>query len=104
MDFRLTNEQKAIRAMVQDFAAKEIAPFAQSFDEQGTIPSDLLKHMASLGLMGMCVPTEFGGMGWDYLTYIVALEEICKASASVGLNVTVNNTLYAEPLMRFGTH
>lgn len=104
MDFRLTDEQKAIRAMVHDFAAKEIEPYAQTFDEQGIIPPELLMHMASLGLMGMSVPTEYGGRGWDYLTYILALEEICKASASVGLTVTVNNTLYGDPLLRFGTH
>lgn len=104
MDFRLTEHQKAIRAMVRDFAAKEIEPFAQQFDEQGIIPPDLLKHMGSLGLMGMYAPIEYGGMGWDYLTYTIALEEICKASAGVGLNITVNNTLYGDPLLRFGTH
>ena len=104
MDFRLTDEQRALRDMVRDFAAKEIAPHAQAFDEQGAIPKSLLDKMAGLGLMGICVPPEYGGAGMDYLTYIIALEEVCKASASVGLAMTVNNTLYGEPLMRFGTH
>jgi butyryl-CoA dehydrogenase len=104
MDFRLTDEQQALRNMVRDFAAKDVAPHAQSFDERGEIPKDLLKKMAELGLLGICVPTEYGGAGMDYLAYIIALEEVCKASASVGLAMTVNNTLYAEPLMRFGTH
>jgi len=104
MDFRLTDEQKALRDMVRDFAAKEIAPYAQTFDEQGAIPKDLLDKMAGLGLMGICVPSEYGGAGMDYLAYIIALEEVCKASASVGLAMTVNNTLYGDPLMRFGTH
>lgn len=104
MDFRLTDEQRALRDMVRDFSAKEIAPHAQAFDEQGAIPKSLLDKMAGLGLMGICVPPEYGGAGMDYLTYIIALEEVCKASASVGLAMTVNNTLYGEPLMRFGTH
>jgi len=104
MDFRLTDEQKALRDMVRDFAAKEVAPHAQAFDEQGRIPNDLLDKMAGLGLLGICVPPEYGGAGMDYLAYILALVEMCKASASVGLAMTVNNTLYGDPLMRFGTH
>jgi alkylation response protein AidB-like acyl-CoA dehydrogenase len=104
MDFRLTDEQRTLRDMVKDFAAKDIAPHAESFDQQGRIPKDLLDKMAELGLLGICVPPEYGGAGMDYLAYIIALEEVCKASASVGLAMTVNNTLYAEPLMRFGTH
>jgi alkylation response protein AidB-like acyl-CoA dehydrogenase len=104
MDFRLTDEQHALRDMVRDFAAKEVTPHAQAFDEQGAIPGDLLRHMAELGLMGICSPPEYGGAGMDYLAYIIALEEMCKASASVGLAMTVNNTLFAEPLLRFGTH
>lgn len=104
MDFRLTDEQKALRDMVRDFAAKEIAPHAESFDQQGAIPKTLLDAMSGLGLMGICVPPEYGGAGMDYLAYIIALEEVCKASASVGLAMTVNNTLYGDPLMRFGTH
>lgn len=103
MDFRLTDEQKTLRDMVRDFAAKEIAPHAQEFDEQGAIPKTLLDKMASLGLMGICIPQEYGGAGMDYLAYIIALEEVCKASASVGLAMTVNNTLYGDPLMRFGS-
>ncbi len=104
MDFKLTDEQKALRDMVRDFAAKEIAPHAQAFDEQGAIPKALLDQMAGLGLMGICAPPEYGGAGMDYLAYIVALEEVCRASASVGLAMTVNNTLYGDPLLRFGTH
>ena len=104
MDFRLTDEQQALRGMVRDFAAKEVTPHAQTFDEQGAIPAELLSHMAELGLMGICSPPEYGGAGMDYLAYILALEEMCKASASVGLAMTVNNTLFAEPLLRFGTH
>jgi alkylation response protein AidB-like acyl-CoA dehydrogenase len=104
MDFRLTDEQKALRDMVRDFAAKEIAPHAETFDEQGAIPKSLLDTMAGLGLMGICVPPEYGGAGMDYLAYIIALEEVCKASASVGLAMTVNNTLFGDPLLRFGTH
>jgi butyryl-CoA dehydrogenase len=104
MDFQLTREQQALRQTVHDFAMKEIAPHAQAFDEQGLIPKALLDQMAALGLLGLCVPKEYGGAGMDYLAYIIALEEVCKASASVGLAMTVNNTLYGDPLLRFGTH
>ncbi|MGH7254651.1 MAG: acyl-CoA dehydrogenase family protein, partial [Nitrospirales bacterium] len=104
MDFRLTDEQKALRDMVRDFAAKEITPHAQEFDEHGAIPKALLDQMAQLGLMGICVPPEYGGAGMNYLAYIIALEEVCRASASVGLVMSVNNTLFGDPLMRFGTH
>ena len=104
MDFRLTDEQKALQETVRDFATREIAPHAQAFDEQGAIPKTLLDQMASLGLMGVCAPAEYGGAGLDYLAYILALEEIARASASVALAMTVNNTLFGDPLLRFGTH
>ncbi|MBQ26741.1 MAG: acyl-CoA dehydrogenase [Nitrospiraceae bacterium] len=104
MDFELTKEQKTLHDMIRDFVAKEIAPHAQTFDEQGAISKDLLEKMAKLGLMGICVPSEYGGAGMDYLAYVIVLEEVCKASASVGLAMTVNNTLYGDPLMRFGSH
>ncbi len=104
MDFRLNHEQRAWRDMARDFAAKEIAPHAQTFDEQAVIPKSLLDKMARAGLLGVCVPSEYGGAGMDYLAYILSLEEVCKASASVGLAMTVNNTLYGDPLLRFGTH
>ncbi len=104
MDFRLTDEQAALRDLVRDFATTDIAPYAQAFDEQGAIPKALLDRMAGMGLMGLCVPSEYGGAGREYLAYILALEEVCKASASVGLAMTVNNTLYGDPLLRFGTH
>lgn len=104
MDFRLTDEHRALRETVRDFAAREIEPHAQAFDEQGAIPKTLLDQMASLGLMGICAPAEYGGAGMDYLAYILALEEVSRASASVGLAMTVNNTLFGDPLLRFGTH
>ncbi|MBI2965995.1 MAG: acyl-CoA dehydrogenase family protein, partial [Chloroflexi bacterium] len=103
MEFDLTDAQLSLRNMVREFASKEIAPRADEYDRQGAIPADLIRRMASLGLLGICVPAEYGGAGMDYLAYILALEEVCGASAAVGLMMTVNNTLYAEPLMRFGT-
>lgn len=103
MEFDLTDAQLSLRSMVREFAAKEIAPRADEFENLGAIPGDLIRRMASLGLLGICVPTAYGGAGMDCLAYILALEEVCRASAAVGLMMTVNNTLYAEPLMRFGT-
>ncbi|MBI4220600.1 MAG: acyl-CoA dehydrogenase family protein [Chloroflexi bacterium] len=103
MDFELTDAQVSLRGTVREFASNEIARHAAAFDEQGAIPRDLIRTMADLGLLGICVPAELGGAGMDYLAYIIALEEVCRASAAVGLMMTVNNTLYGEPLMRYGT-
>lgn len=101
--FALTDEQKMIRQAARDFAQKEIAPIAAEFDETGEFPSKTIKKMGGMGFMGIEVPEEYGGAGMDTLAYVLALEEICKVDAAHGTIMSVNNSLFCNGIMRFGT-
>jgi alkylation response protein AidB-like acyl-CoA dehydrogenase len=101
--FSLTEEHEMIRQAARDFAQKEIAPRAAEYDETGEFPLDTIRKMGALGLMGIEVPEEFGGAGMDTLAYVLALEEICKADASHGTIMSVNNSLFCHGLLKFGT-
>lgn len=103
MDFQLSDEQKMIRDMARDFAQKEVAPQAAELDQKSQFPSMHLKKMAELGLMGMMVPQEWGGSGLDTIAYVLALEEISVACASTAVTMSVNNSLYCGPIVKFGT-
>ena len=83
-----------IRQAARDFAQNEIAPIAAEFDETGEFPQQTIKKMGEMGFMGIEVPEEYGGAGMDTLAYVLALEEICKADASHGTIMSVNNSLY----------
>jgi len=101
--FPMTDEHKMIQQAARDFAQNEIAPIAAEFDESGEFPADTIRKMGGMGFMGIEVPEEYGGAGMDTLAYVLALEEICKADASHGTIMSVNNSLYAYGLLRFGT-
>jgi alkylation response protein AidB-like acyl-CoA dehydrogenase len=101
--FPFTNEHHMIRQAARDFAQKEIAPIAAEFDESGEFPSATIQKMGALGLMGIEVPEQYGGAGMDTLSYVLALEEICKADASHGTIMSVNNSLFCYGLLKFGT-
>jgi len=103
MDFKLSDEQIMIRDMARDFAQKEVAPKAAELDEKSIFPSMHIKKMAELGLMGMMIPQEWGGAGLDTLAYVLALEEISVACASTAVTMSVNNSLYCGPILKFGT-
>lgn len=103
MEFRLTDEQKMVRDMARDFAQKEVAPVAADLDERAEFPSQHLKKMAELGLLGMMVPTEWDGSGLDSISYILALEEISAACASTGVTMSVNNSMFCGPIYKYGT-
>lgn len=92
-----------IRDMARDFAQKEVAPKAAELDEKSQFPSMHIKKMAELGLMGMMIPQEWGGSGLDTLAYVLALEEISVACASTAVTMSVNNSLYCGPILKFGT-
>ncbi len=102
MDFQLNEQQKMIQDMARQFAQKEIAPKAAELDEKSEFVSQHLPKMASLGLMGMMVPEEWGGAGLDMISYVLALEEVAAACASTAVTMSVNNSLYCGPLVRFG--
>lgn len=101
--FQLTDEHKMIRDAARDFAENEIAPIAARFDESGEFPQTTIQKMGAMGFMGIEVPEEFGGAGMDTLSYVLALEEVCKADAAHGVIMSVNNSLYAYGLIKFGT-
>jgi alkylation response protein AidB-like acyl-CoA dehydrogenase len=101
--FPLTDEHKMLRDAARDFAQKEIVPIAAEFDESGEFPHATIKKMGALGFMGIELPEEYGGAGMDALAYVLALEEICKADASHGVIMSVNNSLYCHGNLKFGT-
>jgi len=101
--FPFTQEHEMIRQAARDFAQNEIAPIAAEFDETGDFPSETIKKMGAMGFMGIEVPEEYSGAGMDTLAYVLALEEICKADASHGTIMSVNNSLYAYGILTFGT-
>lgn len=101
--FPISPEHEMIRQAARDFAQKEIAPIAAEFDESGEFPYKTVKKMGALGLMGIEIPEQYGGVGMDALAYVLALEEICKVDASHGTIMSVNNSLYGSGLLQFGT-
>jgi len=101
--FPFTEEHEMIRQAAREFAQNEIAPIAAEYDETGEFPRATVKKMGEMGFMGVEVPEEYGGSGLDTLAYILALEEICKADASHGTIMSVNNSLYSYGLLKFGS-
>ncbi len=101
--FEFTEEHAMIRETARDFAQNEIAPIAAQYDETGEFPLNTIRKMGEMGFMGIEVPEEYGGAGLDTMAYVLALEEICKADAAHGTIMSVNNSLYAHGLMKYGT-
>ncbi len=103
MDFELTNDQKMIKKMVKDFADNEIKPVASDIDEQEEFAWDIINKAGKLGLMGMTVPSEYGGAGIDRISYMMALEEISRASGSMGITMEAHNSLGIGHIYEKGT-
>lgn len=102
MDLRFTEEQEMMRKMVRDFAETEIAPFVEKM-EAGEFPREILKKMGELGLMGIPVPEQYGGAEMDFISYIIAIHEISKVSATVGVILSVHTSVGTNPILYFGT-
>src|SRR5215467_11126351 len=103
MDFDLTEEQRLIQQTARDFAQREIAPKAAELDKSGRWPAEIVAKMAELGFLGVAVPQEHGGAGLDTVSYALAMEEMSAACASCGVIMSVNNSLFCDPLLKFGT-
>ncbi len=103
MSLSLTPEQEMIQREVRRFAQSRIAPIAAHFDETGEFPLETIREMGAMGLMGIEVPEEYGGAGMDTIAYVLAMIEISKADAAHGVVMSVNNSLYAHGLLKFGT-
>jgi len=103
MDFELTSEQREIQALARGFARLEIEPNAAEWDREHRFPRELYRKLAELGLMGVCIPEELGGAGADFLSYILVLEELSRADASVGVTVAVHTSAVTLPISTFGS-
>jgi alkylation response protein AidB-like acyl-CoA dehydrogenase len=103
MDFELSAEQKEIQALARDFVRAEVEPHAAAWDREHHFPRDLFAKLAELGLMGACVPEEYGGADADFLSYVLVLEELSRGDAGVGVTVAVHTSAVTLPLLRFGT-
>ena len=103
MDFELIPEQREIQAVARDFARAEIEPYAADWDREHRFPTELYSKLADVGLMGVCVPEEYGGAGADFLSYILVLEELSRADAGVGVTVAVHTSAVTLPILTFGT-
>ena len=102
-DFGLGEDIDALRTTVAQFASERIAPLAADIDRENLFPRDLWPQMGELGLLGLTVEDEYGGSGMGYLAHVVAMEEISRASASVGLSYGAHSNLCVNQLRRWGT-
>ena len=103
MDFELTSDQREIQSLAREFGAAEIEPHAARWDREHHFPKEVFGKLAELGLMGACVPEEYGGAGADFLSYILVLEELSRADAGVGVTVGVHTSAVTLPILSFGT-
>ncbi|WP_404356694.1 acyl-CoA dehydrogenase [Cytobacillus firmus] len=102
MNLRFTEEQEMMRKMVRDFAQAEIAPFVEKM-EQGEFPREILRKMGELGLMGIPIPEKYGGSEMDFTSYIIAIHELSRVSATVGVILSVHTSVGTNPILYFGT-
>jgi alkylation response protein AidB-like acyl-CoA dehydrogenase len=102
MILELTADQHAFKTRIEQFAREVVAPRAAAIDESGSFPADVMKAAAAQGLCGVTVPTAWGGLGRDYISYALAIEAIARASATVAVSLSVTNSLVAELLAHAG--
>jgi alkylation response protein AidB-like acyl-CoA dehydrogenase len=103
VDFELSPEQREIQGLAREFVAAEIEPHAAEWDREHTFPKELFGKLAELGLMGACIPEEYGGAGTDFVSYMLVLEELSRADAGVGVTVAVHTSAVTLPILTFGT-
>jgi alkylation response protein AidB-like acyl-CoA dehydrogenase len=103
VEFELTADQREIQALTREFAGAEIEPHAAEWDREHRFPRELYGRLAELGLMGVCIPEEYGGAGADFLSYVLVLEELSRADAGVGVTVAVHTSAVTLPILTFGT-
>ncbi|MBT8195342.1 MAG: acyl-CoA dehydrogenase family protein, partial [Bacteroidia bacterium] len=101
-DFTQTENQKMITQMIKDFGDKHIRPKMMEWDESQEFPIKVFKKLGELGLMGVLVPTEYGGAGFSYTEYVTVVSEISKICGSIGLSVAAHNSLCTGHILQFG--
>src|SRR5579872_4390742 len=100
MNLDLSPEHQILQRSVREFAEAEVKPYAKELDETGRYPRDILQKAAELGLSGIAIPPEYGGAGMDHIAYSVAIEEIARACASTAVILSVQNSLFCDPILR----
>ena len=103
MNLELSEEQKLLQKTVREFAESEVKPMAKQLDETGRFPRENFREAARLGLTSVAIPEADGGAGFDHIAYSIVIEEISRCCASTGVILSVQNSLYCDPLERFGT-
>lgn len=103
MDFNLNEEQTMLRDSMRDFAKERLAPLAEEADHQGFTHPEIIKELGELGYCGICTPPDFGGAGFDTLCYALAIEEVSKVDASIGVMLSVTNSPAQLPILEFGS-
>ncbi len=103
MDYLLTEEQIMLKEMVSKFAKERIGPVAAENERNHIFPADIIREAGELGLMGIAYPTEYGGAGMDYISYMLAVEEVSRWCASTGVIISAHSSLVCDPIYRFGT-
>lgn len=102
MELKTTENQRMIADMVRDFGAKHIKPYMREWDDTQEFPVEVFKKLGELGLMGVLVPTEYGGSGFGYLEYVTAIVELSKIDGSIGLSMAAHNSLCTGHILQFG--
>src|SRR5271165_3907245 len=103
VNLELNDEQKLLQKSVREFAETEVRPLAKELDETGHFPRELFKKAAELGLTGVAFPEAEGGAGFDHVAYAIVIEEISRCCASTGVILSVQNSLFCDPIHRYGT-
>ncbi|MHB1315846.1 MAG: acyl-CoA dehydrogenase family protein [Christensenellales bacterium] len=103
MNFELSEQHKLMQQFVRDFAQKELAPGVIERDETSTFPVDIYKKIGKMGITGLPYPSAYGGQDGDFLSYILAVEELCKVDASFGSSLSIGISLYAGGVMNGGS-
>jgi len=103
IDFRDSPDQAQVRAMIRDLAQGEFAPHAARWDQDKVLPTEALAQLAELGFFGLLVPEELGGVGYDPVTYAIALEELARVSAALSVMISVHNSVCCWPIVHYGT-
>ena len=99
MDFELSKDQREIKERAAEFADREVAPYAAELDREDRIPFETLSKLADAGVMGLCVPEEYGGAGTDLLSYVLVLEEMSRADAGGGVRLAVHTSAGTLPVV-----
>jgi butyryl-CoA dehydrogenase len=103
MNIQLTEEQRQVRDLCRQFADAELKPNARKWDHDHEFPAEAVKKLGEMGLLGVAIPAELGGAGMDNVSYAVGMEEISRGCAGTGVIMSVNNSLYCDPVYKFGT-